>query len=152
MGSIPLSELKSTNIELNQLQKSSSNQLWVLHVISVISVSEFSLKNKHATLQKVKSRKAEKILPDFKLIFSQFSNYQKKILRLSILRHQKQKYFENRYKLLTFLLKIESDSRSVVSLRGVEPTLHSTMYFGIYEKILTISYLRQPCIKLTEKY
>ena len=27
VGSIPLSELKSTNIELNQLQKSSSNQL-----------------------------------------------------------------------------------------------------------------------------
>ena len=92
--------------------------------------SEFSFKNKHAILQKVKSRKAEKILPDFKLIFSQFSNYQKKILRMSTLRHQKQKIFENRYKLLTFLFRIGLISRSVVSLRGIEPTLVMLNEYG----------------------
>ena len=74
VGSIPLSELKSTNVGLNQLQKSSSN-----HVISVILVSEFSFKNKHVTLQKVKSRKAEKISPYFNLNFSQSFNYQKNL-------------------------------------------------------------------------
>ena len=72
---IPLSEITSTNVGLNQLQKSSSNQLWALHVISVVSASEFSFKNKHATFQKVKKWKC---WVDFNLSFLSFLNYQKK--------------------------------------------------------------------------
>ena len=73
---IPLSEITSTNIGLNWLQKSSSNQLWALHVISVVSASEFSFKNKHATFQKVKKIK---MLSRFQLELSQFSELSKKI-------------------------------------------------------------------------
>ena len=108
-----------TKIEVKKLHQSE----YFITRHSCDKIRNFYLQKIHATFQKVKRRKAEQISPDFKLNFSQFSNYQKKILRLSNLRHQKEKYFKNRYKPLTFLLKIQSNSQSVVSLRGIEPLL-----------------------------
>ena len=64
---------------------------------------------------------------------------------MSTLRHLKQKDFENRYKLLTFLFRIGLISRSVVSLRGIEPTLISMsklLHFSSFQAhIFKILYL-----------